>query len=64
MKDIIITLLFIGFWIFISFSIISEYSIEANESEKAKNIFIIISVIGFFMMITGFILLIVNWIFN
>lgn len=64
MKDIIITLIFIGFWIFFGFGFAFANSIEANENEKTKNMLAVISVIGFLMMIAGFILLIINCIFN
>lgn len=60
MEGIITILIFIGFWIFFGFGFASANSIEANESEKVKNVLGIISVIGFFMVIAGIILLIVN----
>lgn len=66
MEDIIITLIFIGFWIFFGFGFAFANSIEANKNEKKtkKNMLAVISVIGFLMMIAGFILLIINCIFT
>lgn len=51
MKDIIITLIYVGFWIYIGFAFAAADFIEDDENTE-KKVFIVISGIGFLMMIT------------